>query len=71
MWFQAKAELESWGLQLDPRMIQVEGRQLPPENIIFKNTSQPAGLEADWSRHATKELVISAVREGGDRGVVS
>lgn len=58
---QAREELESWGLQLDPRMIQLEGRTLNPEKIMFKNSTQSAGPEADWSRHAVKEKVISAV----------
>ena len=42
-------------------MIQMEGRTLNPEKIMFKNTTQLAGQEADWSRHAVKEKVISAV----------
>ncbi len=59
---QAKEELDSWGLQLDPRMIQLEGRQLPPENIMFRSSTQTSGLEADWGKYATKENVITAVR---------
>ena len=46
-------------------MIQLDGRLLPPENIMFKNSSQTAGPEADWGRHATKETVISAVSSRG------
>ena len=42
-------------------MIQLEGRALPPEKIMFKNLCHSAGPEADWSRHAVKEHVISAV----------
>ncbi len=42
-------------------MIQLEGRTLNPEKIMFKNCSQSAGQEADWSRHAVKEKVITAV----------
>ena len=58
---QAREQLENWGLQLDPRMIQLEGRNLPQEKILFKNASRLAGQEADWGRHAVKEHVISAV----------
>lgn len=42
-------------------MIQLEGRTNNPEKIMFRNASHSAGIEADWSRHAVKETVISAV----------
>lgn len=42
-------------------MIQLDGRTLTQEKIMFKDVSHLAGLEADWSRHAVKENVISAV----------
>jgi len=42
--------------------LQLEGRQLPPEKIIFGNQkSHSAGEQADWGRAATREHVISAV----------
>lgn len=47
---------------MDPRMIQLEGRTLEPEKIIFKKATHSAGIEADWGRQAIKENVISAVR---------
>ena len=50
-----------WGLQLDPQMIQLEGRTLNPEKIMFRHAVHSAGHEADWSRQAVKENVISAV----------
>ena len=59
---QARAELESWGFQLDPRMIQVEGRVLDREKILFgRNKSIVANEEADWGREAVKEQVITPV----------
>lgn len=65
---QAREELENWGLQLDPRMVQLEGRTLNPEKIMFRNSTHLAGQEADWSRQAVKENVITAVSH--DVGVV-
>lgn len=43
-------------------MVQLEGRTLNPEKIMFKSNSVSAGMEADWGRTVVKENVISAVR---------
>ena len=60
---QARDELESWGFQLDPRMIQMHGRILDREKILFgRNKSILANEEADWGREAVKEHVITPVR---------
>ncbi len=45
-------------------MVQLEGRTLNPEKIIFNKAVHSAGPEADWGRVAVKENVISAVRMG-------
>ena len=58
---QAHEELESWGLQLDPKLTQVMGRHLAPEKILFRKSTVVANEEADWGRDAVKENVISAV----------
>ena len=58
---QARDELDNWGLKLDPSMIQLDGRLLNCENIMFRNATHSAGMEADWGRQAVKENVISAV----------
>jgi len=58
---QALEELESWGLQLDTRMVDLQGRKLPPEKILFRKNTILANEEADWGRDAVKENVISAV----------
>ncbi len=62
MYVQARDELESWGFQLDPRMIQMNGRILDREKILFgRNKSILANEEADWGREAVKEHVITPV----------
>eukprot|EP00731_Ephydatia_muelleri_P025692 Em0017g775a len=58
---EASELLQSWGLILDSRMLDLQGRRLPPEKILFKNSSIVANMEADWSRECLKEHVISAV----------
>lgn len=62
MFPQAREELEKWGLRLNPQMVQLEGRTLNPEKIMFKSNAVSAGVEADWGRQVVKEHVISAVR---------
>uniref|UniRef100_UPI002DDDBD8F Piwi n=1 Tax=Ephydatia fluviatilis TaxID=31330 RepID=UPI002DDDBD8F len=58
---EASELLHSWGLVLDSRMLDMQGRRLPPEKILFKHSSIVANMEADWSRECLKEHVISAV----------
>ncbi|KAL3877253.1 hypothetical protein ACJMK2_034986 [Sinanodonta woodiana] len=58
---EAKAELDKWGLELDNDTIQIDGRQLPPEKIVFRESSITASPEADWGRDATRQAVITAV----------
>ncbi len=61
---QARDELESWGFQLDPRMIQLDGRVLDKEKILFgRNKSILTNDEADWGRDAVREHVITPVRK--------
>jgi len=57
----ALEELESWGLRLDTRMVDLQGRKLPPEKILFRKNTILSNEEADWGRDAVKENVISAV----------
>lgn len=58
---QAREILANWGLQLDPRMVNWDGRKLPVEKIHFGKTQVLAGDEADWGRDAVKSHLISTV----------
>ena len=58
---QAKEELSSWGVQLDHRLIQLQGRKLNPEKVLFRKNIIVASEEANWSREAVHENVMSAV----------
>ncbi len=42
-------------------MLNVEGRKLPVEKILFRKNTVLAGEDADWGRDAVRENVISAV----------
>ena len=53
--------MESWGLSLQPNLLQTMGRRLNSERIFFKDNSTVAGLDAEWSRELVKENVITAV----------
>ncbi|KAK2142285.1 hypothetical protein LSH36_977g02059 [Paralvinella palmiformis] len=57
----ARAELEKWGLRLDMDAIQLVGRRLPEEQIIFKNHRIGSGPETDWSRSMGREHVLTGV----------
>ena len=58
---QAREILSDWGLQLDPRMVNWDGRKLPVEKIHFGKTQVLAGDVADWGRDAIKSHLISTV----------
>ncbi|XP_076054688.1 argonaute 3 [Oratosquilla oratoria] len=53
--------LSDWGLILEDTSLELEGRLLPPENILFGSREIHGGQGADWSREAGKERVIKPV----------
>jgi hypothetical protein len=57
----ANRQLEDWGLELDMNTIQLDGRQLVPENIVFRGGMTRGNIEADWGRELNRQKVISAV----------
>ena len=58
---QAKEELESWGLRFAPDLVQLSGRKVNPEKVMFRKNTIVVNEEADWGRDAVKERVLSAV----------
>ena len=58
---QAKEELESWGLRFAPDLVQLLGRKVNSEKIMFRKNTIIVNEEADWGRDAVKENVLSAV----------
>ncbi|XP_071132212.1 piwi-like protein 1 [Mytilus edulis] len=58
---EASQELANWGLSFDNDTIDIEGRQVQEEKIIFRDGHVMAGPQADWGRDATRKTVITAV----------
>ena len=59
----AKSLLEDWGLRLEPAPLQLPGRSLQPEGILYGNNRRcPGNMQADWGRDCTSNRVISGVR---------
>eukprot|EP00118_Oscarella_pearsei_P005431 m.25027 g.25027 ORF g.25027 m.25027 type:complete len:833 (+) comp28715_c0_seq2:85-2583(+) len=54
-------ELAAWGLKLDPDILEVKGRQLPPEKIIMKSLKFEVGPGAEWTQEALQEQMLSTV----------
>ncbi|KAK2583778.1 hypothetical protein KPH14_009684 [Odynerus spinipes] len=51
-------ELKEWDLQLDDRLVELPGRILPIERILFRSNGVSAGPEADWTREFRHNQVI-------------
>jgi len=58
---EASEELMKWGLELDRSLLELKGRHMPPEKIVFGSKTITASREADWGREATRENVITPV----------
>lgn len=43
-------ELKEWNLNLDDKLLELTGRVLPTERIMFRSNAVSAGPEADWTR---------------------
>nr|AQV09903.1 argonaute 3 isoform 1 [Aeolosoma viride]AQV09904.1 argonaute 3 isoform 2 [Aeolosoma viride] len=59
---EARAELDRWGLELEPDTLKITGRLLQPEKVHFRDRTADAGAEADWGREIGRQKVITAVR---------
>ncbi|KAK6165172.1 hypothetical protein SNE40_023615 [Patella caerulea] len=57
----ANAQFVNWGLELDTNTIDMDGRVLNPENILFKHGPAQGVRDADWSRACTDNKVLVAV----------
>lgn len=59
----ARKLLADWGLQFDTDLIKLNGRQLPPVQIVFSGgyTENIGGPRADWTRSATTRPVLTPV----------
>ena len=59
---EAKKLLSDWGLELAEKSVELEGRQFPPEKILFSGgQARTASVEADWTRDLCSTGVLSPV----------
>lgn len=55
----AKETLNDWGLQLNPRLVEVDARVLPPENIYVGNDkTYSAGPDVNWTRNLRENVML-------------
>ncbi|EDW63285.1 protein piwi [Drosophila virilis] len=63
--------LKDWNMQLDDKLIEVQGRVIAPQRIVFNNRSRvSAGDNADWTRYFRDQQMLTTPREGLDRWAV-
>lgn len=58
---EAKALFTQWGLIIDRDILRLEARQLPYEEIIFRNKTVNAGPQADFNRDLCNNEVITPI----------
>lgn len=51
--------MNDWGLQLNPRLVEVDARVLPPENIYVGNDkTYSAGPDVNWTRNLRENVML-------------
>nr|XP_050862637.1 piwi-like protein Siwi isoform X3 [Vespula vulgaris]XP_050862638.1 piwi-like protein Siwi isoform X3 [Vespula vulgaris] len=53
-------ELKEWNLELEDKLVEIPGRVLPTEKIVFRTGSISAGVEADWTRELRNKQLIAS-----------
>ncbi|XP_037958068.1 protein piwi [Teleopsis dalmanni] len=56
-----------WNLKLGDSLVEVTGRVLEPQKIVFSNQKVPAGDDADWNRHFRSSHMLTSPSRGLDR----
>ncbi|XP_017858424.1 PREDICTED: protein piwi [Drosophila arizonae] len=63
--------LTDWNMKLDEKLIEVQGRVLLPQKIVFNDNARiSAGDSADWTRHFRNQRMLTTPRSGLDRWAV-
>ncbi|XP_037936960.1 protein piwi-like [Teleopsis dalmanni] len=58
-----------WNLTLEKSLVEVTGRVLEPQKIVFNNQKVPAGDDADWTRHFRGSHMLTSPSRGLERWV--
>ncbi|TMW49547.1 hypothetical protein DOY81_005376 [Sarcophaga bullata] len=60
--------LNEWNMKLDDRLVEVEGRILDQQKIVFRDhRKEPSGEQADWTRHCRSMGMFTTPSRGLDR----
>lgn len=52
---------KEWNMRLSPELVEVSGRELPPEKIVFSNREANGTLEADWTREFRNSRLYTTI----------
>ncbi|EDW02946.1 protein piwi [Drosophila grimshawi] len=62
--------LTDWNMELSQNLVQVQGRVIEPQNIVFKSNKVCAGEQADWTRYFRDQQMFTTPKNGLDRWAV-
>lgn len=51
-----------WRMELDRRLVELPGRRLPQEKIVFATGEAMSGDNADWTMHFRNNVMLSTIR---------
>nr|QID20010.1 piwi [Drosophila buzzatii] len=62
--------LTDWNMKLGEQLVEVQGRVLSPQKIVFYNERLSAGDTANWTRQFRNQRMLTTPRDGLDRWAV-
>ncbi|XP_001352313.3 protein piwi isoform X1 [Drosophila pseudoobscura] len=62
--------LNDWNMKLDENLINVQGRIIAPQKIVFNQSKCSSGESADWTRCFRDQRLLTTPSEGIDRWAV-
>lgn len=55
----ASSVLSEWGITLEPNCLRIEGRELPPEQIILSKSKFFPNAKFDWTSNLKKDVLAA------------
>ncbi|EDV32449.2 uncharacterized protein Dana_GF14047 [Drosophila ananassae] len=62
--------LKDWNMDLDQNLIEVQGRIISPQKIVFSDQKVSAGDTGDWTRYFRDQRMLTTPSDGIDRWAV-
>ncbi|XP_060658910.1 protein piwi [Drosophila nasuta] len=62
--------LNDWNMKLDENLVEIQGRIIAPQKILFLNNRISAGDQADWTRYFRDNQMFTTPSQGLDRWAV-